>query len=58
MDVGILYGHLVYFTTIWCILRPFGTFHGYLGHFITFRYVVPRKNLATLFFSDAIVNCR
>jgi hypothetical protein len=25
-DIGIFYGHLVYFTTIWCILWPFGVF--------------------------------
>jgi hypothetical protein len=42
-DVGILYGHLVYFTAIWSILRPFGIFYGYLVHFLMFRYVVPRK---------------
>jgi hypothetical protein len=25
-EVGILYGHLGYFTAIWAILRPFGTY--------------------------------
>jgi hypothetical protein len=32
-DVGILYGHLVYFTPVWYILRPFGIFYGYLTRF-------------------------
>jgi energy-coupling factor transporter transmembrane protein EcfT len=34
---GILYGHLVYFVTIWSILWLFGIF------VFTFWYVVPRK---------------
>jgi hypothetical protein len=42
-DVGKLYGHFVYFTAIWYILRPFGTFHGYSVHFFPSWYVVPRK---------------
>jgi hypothetical protein len=29
-DVGIFYGHLVYFTEIRYILWPFGTLYGYL----------------------------
>jgi hypothetical protein len=28
--VGILYGHLVYFTTIWSILQPLGILYGHL----------------------------
>jgi hypothetical protein len=31
-EVGILYGHLGYFTAIWAILRPFGLFYGHLVH--------------------------
>jgi hypothetical protein len=42
--VGILNGHLVYFTAIWYSLRPFGIFYGYLVHiFFSFMHVVPRK---------------
>jgi hypothetical protein len=47
-DVGILYGHSVYFTAIWYVLRPFGIFY-------VFWYIFPvlvccsKKNLATLF---------
>jgi hypothetical protein len=47
------YGHWVYFTTIWYILRPFGIFSGHLVYFIVIWYVFPalvcctKKNLAT-----------
>jgi hypothetical protein len=60
-DVGIFYGHLVYFTAIWYILRPFGVFYGYLGYFAAiwqisweFGLIFPilvrctKKNLAAL----------
>jgi hypothetical protein len=30
-DVGTLYGHLVYFTSIWYILRSFGIFFPVIG---------------------------
>jgi hypothetical protein len=46
-DVGTFYDHLVYFTTIWYVLLPFGTF-------MVIWYVFPvlvcctKKNLATL----------
>jgi hypothetical protein len=42
-DVGIFYGHLVYFTAIWYISWPFGVFYFYLVYFSLFWYVVPRK---------------
>jgi hypothetical protein len=42
-EVGIFYFPLVYFTTIWYILWPFGKFHGYLVDFFPCWYVVPRK---------------
>jgi hypothetical protein len=35
-DVGICYGHLVYFTANWYILRPFGIFCGNLVYFPQF----------------------
>jgi hypothetical protein len=35
-DVGIFYGHLVYFAAIWYILQPFGIF-------FPFWLVAPRK---------------
>jgi hypothetical protein len=36
MYIGIFYGRLVYFTTIWYILWPFGLFFGYLVYFSRF----------------------
>jgi hypothetical protein len=49
-DVGIFYGHLVYFTAIWSISLAFGIFYGHLvyfvahfGKFFPFWFVVPRK---------------
>jgi hypothetical protein len=38
-DVGIFYGHLVYFMDIWSILWTFGLFYGHLvyiyyGHLV------------------------
>jgi hypothetical protein len=35
-DVGIFYGHLVYFTAIWYILQSFGIFSGNLVYFSPF----------------------
>jgi hypothetical protein len=35
-DVGIFYGHLIYFTAIGYILRPFGIFNGHLVFFPRF----------------------
>jgi hypothetical protein len=49
-NVGILKGHLVCFTAIWYILRPFGIFSGCLVYFFLFWFVV-QKNLATLVFT-------
>jgi hypothetical protein len=42
-DVGIVYGHLVYFMAIWSILFPFGMFYGHFGRFFSCWYVVSRK---------------
>jgi hypothetical protein len=33
-DVGMFYGHLVYFMAIWYILWLFGIFYGYLVYFM------------------------
>jgi hypothetical protein len=44
-----VYSHLVYFLVICSILWLFGTFCEHLGAFFMFWYVVPKKNLATLF---------
>jgi hypothetical protein len=38
-DVGIFYGHIVYFTTKWYILWAFGTFGGYLVHLVVIWYI-------------------
>jgi hypothetical protein len=40
---GIFYNHLVYFTAIGNISRPFGIFCGHLTYFSPFWYIVPRK---------------
>jgi hypothetical protein len=32
-NIGIFYGHLVYFTAMWYSLRPFGIFCGHLVYF-------------------------
>jgi hypothetical protein len=42
-DVGLYYGHLVYFSAIWHVLSPFGIICGHLVHFPPFRYALPRK---------------
>jgi hypothetical protein len=42
-DVGIFYGHLVYFTDIRYILWPLVTFSGSLVYLFPFWYVVARK---------------
>jgi hypothetical protein len=42
-DVGIFYGHLVYFTAIWNILWTFGVIVGNLEYFPPFWYDAPRK---------------
>jgi hypothetical protein len=53
-DVGILYGHAVYFTAIRTILLPFELFHGRLvyfwGNLLPFHHfgILYRKYLATL----------
>jgi hypothetical protein len=47
-DVGVFYGHLVYFTAIWSILRPFGLFYGHLVCiFLPIWEYRTKKNLAT-----------
>jgi hypothetical protein len=43
MLVCILFGHLVYFTASWYIVRPFGIFYGYLVYIFQFWYFVPSK---------------
>jgi hypothetical protein len=48
-DIGIFYGHLVYFTVIWYMyFWTFGLYCGNLVYFSQFWYVVPKKNMATL----------
>jgi hypothetical protein len=50
---------LVYFMTIWSILRPFGIFYGHLVYFAVIWYIFPvfvfctKKNLATLLYCAA-----
>jgi hypothetical protein len=41
--VGIFYGHLVYFTTIWCVLWSFGTFYGLFGAFFPVSVCCTKK---------------
>jgi hypothetical protein len=47
-DVGIFYGHLVYFTAIWYILRIFWYILWLFGIFLANLVCLPKKNLATL----------
>jgi hypothetical protein len=47
-DVGIFYGHSVYFMAIWYILWLFGIFYGYLVYFSPVLVCCTEKNLATL----------
>jgi hypothetical protein len=43
VDVGIFYGHLVYFKAIWYILWPLVCiFCGHLVYFIVIWYIFPR----------------
>jgi hypothetical protein len=59
-DVGICYGHLAYFTTIWYILWPFGMFYGYLVYFSRFgmfgqeKSGYPGVECEEVFFNDRI----
>jgi hypothetical protein len=39
---GLCYGHFVYFTAIWYILRPFGIFYGHLVYFTVIWYIFSR----------------
>jgi hypothetical protein len=43
-DVGIFYVHLVYFTDIYYILWPFGTFYGCLVYFSRFGMLYKEKS--------------
>jgi hypothetical protein len=40
-DVGIFFGHLVYFTAIWYIVWPFGILCGHLVNFTVIWYIFP-----------------
>jgi hypothetical protein len=42
-NVALFHEHLEYFTEIWEMLWPFGTFCGDLVHFSRFWYHAPRK---------------
>jgi hypothetical protein len=35
-EVGLFYGHLVYFKAFWCVLLTFGIHSGYLVYFSRF----------------------
>jgi hypothetical protein len=50
-DLGIFYDHLVYFTAIGNILRPFGIFCGILVFFPVLVFWT-KKNLTTLICCD------
>jgi hypothetical protein len=43
-DVGIFYGHLVYFTSIWYILWPSGICYGHLEYFSRFGMLYREKS--------------
>jgi hypothetical protein len=42
-NLGIFYDHMVYFTAIRNILRPFGIFYDHLLYISPFWYFVPKK---------------
>jgi hypothetical protein len=46
--IGVFYGHLVYFTAIWSILRPFSLFYGHLFYFVVILYIFPRFGILYL----------
>jgi hypothetical protein len=48
-DVGKFYGLLVYFTTFWYILSPFGIYCGYFGLFFPDLVYCSETNMATQF---------
>jgi hypothetical protein len=41
-DVGILYGHLVFFMDIWNTLWTFGILYGHLVYFVVIWYMFTR----------------
>jgi hypothetical protein len=41
-NLGIFYDHLVYFMTIWSILRPLEIFHCHLVYFMVIWYIFPQ----------------
>jgi hypothetical protein len=43
-DVGIFYGHFVYFTAKWYIIWPFGAFCGYSVYFCRFGMLCREKS--------------
>jgi hypothetical protein len=57
-EVGIFYGHLIYFTPIW-----YTYFGGHLLYFMVICYIFPflvrctKKNLATLVDSVSVLAC-
>jgi hypothetical protein len=42
-NIGLFYGHMVYFIAIWYIFWPFAILYGYLVYISPFWYVVPQK---------------
>jgi hypothetical protein len=52
--VGLAMENLIYFMTIWSILRPLEIFYGHLVYFVVIWYIISRfgildqENLATL----------
>jgi hypothetical protein len=47
-NLGMFYGHLVYFTAFGYISGPLGIFCGHLVYFPCFGFFCTKKNLATL----------
>jgi hypothetical protein len=42
MAIWYIYGHLVYFMTIWSISRPFGIYYGILEEIVVLWYMFTR----------------
>jgi hypothetical protein len=53
-DVGIFYGHLIYFTAIWYFLLPSGIFYGHLVYISPVLVCCITRNLATLVHMEAV----
>jgi hypothetical protein len=50
---SVFYGHLVYFTVIWCILLSFGVFYGHMVYFTVIWFIFPQF---CIFYQENLAN--